>query len=195
MSAEKVFVSEEQAMVRAAGQIGFYTLLSRITGLVRDMVIGSVFGAGPSADAFFVAFRIPNLLRRVVGEGATAAALVPVVTEYLTSHSRAEAMAMVRALFGAGTAVLLALTAAGGLSALPGGGVAGAEPLARLFAPGFGPATLALTVSLTRVTFFYLLCIGLVALAMGVLHALRHFAAPAFAPILLNLALILCALL
>ncbi|HKA56954.1 MAG TPA: lipid II flippase MurJ, partial [Candidatus Binatia bacterium] len=179
-------MSEEQAMVRAAGQIGFYTLLSRITGLVRDMVIGSVFGAGPSADAFFVAFRIPNLLRRVVGEGATAAALVPVVTEYLTSHSRAEAMAMVRALFGAGTAVLLALTAAG---------VVWAEPLARLFAPGFGPATLALTVSLTRVTFFYLLCIGLVALAMGVLHALRHFAAPAFAPILLNLALILCALL
>jgi putative peptidoglycan lipid II flippase len=186
MSAERAGVSEERAMVRAAGQIGFYTLLSRVTGLVRDMVIGSVFGAGPSADAFFVAFRIPNLLRRVVGEGATAAALVPVVTEYLTSRSRAEAMAMVRALFGAGIAVLLVLTVAG---------VVWAAALARLFAPGFAPATLALTVALTRVTFFYLLCIGLVALAMGVLHALRHFAAPAFAPILLNFALILCALL
>src|SRR5712691_505569 len=185
MSAGKIHVNEEQAMVRAAGQIGFYTLLSRITGLLRDIVIGSVFGAGPSADAFFVAFRIPNLLRRIVGEGATAAALVPVVTEYLTYRSRAEAMAMVRALFGVGIAVLLVLTAAG---------VVWAEPLARLFAPGFGPAKLGLTVALTRITFFYLLCIGLVALAMGVLHALRHFAAPAFAPILLNLALILCAL-
>jgi putative peptidoglycan lipid II flippase len=152
---------------------------------VRDIVIGSVFGAGSSADAFFVAFRIPNLLRRIVGEGATAAALVPVVTEYLTSRSRAEAMAMVRALFGTGIAVLLVLTAAG---------VVWAEPLARLFAPGFAPAKLALTVALTRITFFYLLCIGCVALAMGVLHALRHFAAPAFAPLLLNLALIFCAL-
>jgi putative peptidoglycan lipid II flippase len=92
---------------------------------------------------------------------------------------------MVQALFGAGIAVLLVLTVAG---------VVWAEPLARLFAPGFGPAKLALTVALTRITFFYLLCIGLVALAMGVLHALRHFAAPAFAPILLNLALIFCAL-
>src|SRR5215831_16009792 len=133
MSAEKVLVSEEQAMVRAAGQIGFYTLLSRITGLVRDMVIGSVFGAGLSADAFFVAFRIPNLLRRIVGEGATAAALVPVVTEYLTHHSRTEAMEMVRALFGVGIATVLGLTAAG---------VVWAGPLARLFAPGFSPAKL-----------------------------------------------------
>src|SRR5262245_57304807 len=185
MSAEKGFVNEEQAMVRAAGQVGFYTLLSRMTGLVRDVVIGSVFGASSSADAFFVAFRIPNLLRRVVGEGATAAALVPVVTEYFTSHPRTEALAMVRALFGIGLAVLLVLTAAG---------VIGAEPLVHLFAPGFTPAKLALTVALTRITFFYLLCIGLVALTMGVLHALRHFAAPAFAPILLNLALIGCAL-
>ncbi len=185
MSAETKFVKEEQAMVRAAGQIGFYTLLSRMTGLVRDIVIGSVFGAGSNADTFFVAFRIPNVLRRIVGEGAAAAALVPVVTEYLNFRPRAEAMAMVRALFGAGLAVLLALTAAG---------VIGAKPLVHLFAPGFTPAKLALTVALTRITFFYLLCIGLVALAMGVLHALRHFAAPAFAPILLNLALIGCAL-
>lgn len=178
-------MNEESAMVRAAGQIGFYTLLSRITGLLRDIVIGSVFGAGLSADAFFVAFRIPNLLRRIVGEGATAAALVPVVTEYLTHRSRTEAMEMVRALFGAGIAAVLVLTAAG---------ILWAEPLAHLFAPGFSPDKLDLTAALTRVTFLYLLCIGLVAWAMGVLHALRHFAAPAFAPILLNLALILCAL-
>jgi putative peptidoglycan lipid II flippase len=177
--------SEEQALVRAAGQIGFYTLLSRITGLLRDIVIGSVFGASASADAFFVAFRIPNLLRRLVGEGATAAAFVPVITEYLTQRSREETMVMVRALFGAGIAVLLVLTVAG---------IVWAAPLTHLFAPGFSPAKLTLTTTLTRMTFLYLFCIGLVALAMGVLYALRHFAAPAFAPILLNVALILCAL-
>jgi len=171
-------------LFQAAGQIAFLTLFSRITGLLRDIVIGAVFGAGTSADAFFVAFRIPNLLRRLVGEGATAAAFVPVVTEYLTHRSRRETMEMVRGLFGVGLVVLLALTLAG---------MAWAEPLARLFAPGFGPTKLALTVSLTRITFLYLFCIGLVALAAGVLHALRHFAAPAVAPILLNLILILCA--
>src|SRR5262245_15502347 len=126
MSAEKIVMNEEQAMVRAAGQIGFYTLLSRMTGLVRDIVIGSVFGASSSADAFFVAFRIPNLFRRIVGEGAVAAALVPVITEYLTSRSRAETMTMVRVLFGAGLVVLFMLTMTG---------VLWAEPLVRLFAP------------------------------------------------------------
>ena len=69
---------EEQQVVRAVGQIGGLTLLSRISGLERDVVIGQVFGAGVAADAFFVAFRIPNLLRRLGGDGATAAAFVPV---------------------------------------------------------------------------------------------------------------------
>jgi putative peptidoglycan lipid II flippase len=181
MSAKQPAVTEEQAMVQAAGQIAFLTLLSRVTGLLRDVVIGATFGAGTSADAFFVAFRIPNLLRRVVGEGATAAAFVPVVTEYLTHRSRQETMEMVKGLFGVSLVILLVFTLAG---------IIWAEPLTRLFAPGFDSTKLGLTVSLTRITFLYLLCIGLVALATGVLHALRHFAAPAFAPILLNLILI-----
>jgi len=178
-------VNEERAMVRAAGQIGFYTLLSRVIGLLRDVIIGSVFGAGLSTDAFFVAFRIPNLLRRLVGEGAASAALVPVITEYLAQRSRTEAMEMVRALVGVGLGILLVLTVAG---------VVWTAPLVHLFAPGFGGAKLDLTVALSRIMFLYLLCIGGVALAMGVLHALRHFAAPAFAPVLFNVAIILCAL-
>jgi putative peptidoglycan lipid II flippase len=181
----KVVATEERAMVRAAGQIGFFTLLSRVAGLLRDVVIGSVFGAGSATDAFFVAFRIPNLLRRVVGEGASTAALVPVITEYLTHRPRAEAMEMVRALFGVGVGILLVLTVAG---------VAMTAPLVHLFAPGFSGTKLELTVTLTRIMFLYLLCIGGVALAMGVLHALRHFATPAFAPVLFNLAIIPCAL-
>ncbi|MBI3301764.1 MAG: murein biosynthesis integral membrane protein MurJ [Deltaproteobacteria bacterium] len=178
-------MNEERAIVRAAGQIGFYTLLSRVTGLLRDVIIGSVFGAGLQTDAFFVAFRIPNLLRRLVGEGASTAALVPVITECLTHRSRAEAMEMVRALFGVGLGILLVLTAAG---------VVWTAPLVHLFAPGFSGAKLDLTVSLARIMFLYLFCIGGVALVMGVLHALRHFAAPAFAPVLFNLAIIPCAL-
>lgn len=178
-------MSEERAMVRAAGQIGFYTLLSRVTGLLRDVIIGAVFGAGLQTDAFFAAFRIPNLLRRLVGEGAATAALVPVITEYLTHRPRAETVDMVRALVGVGMGILLVLTVAG---------MVWAAPLVHFFAPGFSGTKLDLTVTLTRIMFLYLLGIGGVALAMGVLHALRHFAAPAFAPVLFNLAIISCAL-
>ena len=172
---------ENARVVRAVGQIGGLTLLSRISGLGRDMVIGSVFGAGLAADAFFVAFRIPNLLRRLVGEGATDAAFVPVLTRYLTRGSRATSR-MIRAFFGTGLGLLLVLT---------GLGICFADPITRLFAPGFTSDKLRLTIDLTRVMFVYLFCVGAAALAMGVLHALRHFTAPAFAPVLFNVAVIL----
>ena len=175
---------ENAQVVRAVGQIGGLTLLSRISGLGRDMVIGYVFGAGPAADAFFVAFRIPNLLRRLVGEGATAAAFVPVITPYLTPRSPASRR-MTSAFFGTGLGLLLVVT---------GLGMFFADPITRLFAPGFTSDKLLLTIDLTRIMFVYLFCIGGAALAMGVLHALRHFTAPAFAPVLFNTAIILCAL-
>ena len=171
---------ENTQVVRAVGQIGGLTLLSRISGLGRDMVIGYVFGAGLAADAFFVAFRIPNLLRRLVGEGATDAAFVPVLTRYLSRRSRATSR-MIRAFFGTGLGLLLVLT---------GLGICLADPLTRLFAPGFTSDKLLLTIDLTRVMFVYLFCVGAAALAMGVLHALRHFTAPAFAPVLFNAAVI-----
>ncbi|MBI3756569.1 MAG: murein biosynthesis integral membrane protein MurJ [Deltaproteobacteria bacterium] len=177
--------AEERTILRAAGQIGFFTILSRITGLIRDVVIGSVFGVGVQTDAFFVAFRIPNLLRRVVGEGAAAAAIVPVLSEYLARRSRAEAMDVVRSLWGMGI-IMLCLSTAVGLFYT--------AAIVHVFAPGFSGAKLELTVTLTHLMFFYLFCIGGVALTMGVLHALRHFAAPAFAPVLFNFAIIACAL-
>jgi len=176
---------EDRAIVRAAGQIGFFTLLSRVTGLLRDVVIGAVFGVGTQTDAFFIAFRVPNLLRRLVGEGAATAALVPVITEYLTYRSRSEAMSAVRALWGVGLVVVGLLTVLVLFCT---------TPLVRLLAPGFTGEKLELTIMLTRVMFVYLPCIGGMALAMGVLHALRSFAAPAFAPVLFNLAIIPCAL-
>src|SRR5581483_5181254 len=130
---------------------------------------------------FFTAFRIPNMLRRVVGEGASAAALVPVITEYRERRSPAETIEMIRALLGVGLLVLLVLTIVGILWAVP---------LTSLLVPGFSPVKLSQTAIQLRMMFPYLLFIGLSAIAMGILHAFRHFAAPAFAPTLLNIALI-----
>src|SRR5580765_3756503 len=113
MSAPASTTVEERQIVKAAGQIGFYTLLSRITGLIRDIAIGAVFGAGSVTDTFFTAFRIPNMLRRVVGEGASAAAVVPVITEYREQRTASETIEMIRALLGMGILILLVLTAAG----------------------------------------------------------------------------------
>ncbi|MGD0947423.1 MAG: murein biosynthesis integral membrane protein MurJ [Candidatus Binatia bacterium] len=176
-------MSENRRIVRAAGLVGFFTLLSRIAGLVRDAVIGYYFGTGIAADAFFVAFRIPNLLRRFVAEGAMSVAFVPVFTEYLTKRSRREAVEAASALATVMAAVLLVLTMLG---------VAFAPLWTSLFAPGFSeaPDKFALTVTLTRWVFPYIFLVSLVALASGILNSLRHFAAPAAAPIFLNLSII-----
>lgn len=181
MSAPHSIATEEQHIIKAAGQIGFYTLLSRITGLLRDIAIGAVFGAGTLTDTFFTAFRIPNMLRRIVGEGASAAALVPVIAEYRERRTTSETVEMIRAVLGMGVVVLFVLAAAG---------VIWAVPVTALLVPGFSPEKLAMTASQLRIMFPYLFFIGLSAIAMGVLHAFRHFAAPAFAPILLNIAMI-----
>jgi putative peptidoglycan lipid II flippase len=176
-------MSENRRIVRAAGLVGFFTLLSRIAGLVRDAVIGYYFGTGIAADAFFVAFRIPNLLRRFVAEGAMSVAFVPVFTDYLTNRSRREAVEAASALATVMAAVLLVLTVLG---------VAFAPLWTSLFAPGFSdvPDKFALTVTLTRWVFPYIFLISLAALASGILNSLRHFAAPAAAPIFLNLSII-----
>src|SRR6266581_3805688 len=89
---------ENRQIARAAGLVGFFTLISRIAGLVRDSVVGYRFGAGMAADAFFVAFRVPNLLRRFVAEGAMSTAFIPVFTDYLTTRSRKEAIEAASAL-------------------------------------------------------------------------------------------------
>lgn len=180
-------MDEVGKLTRAAGVVGFFTLLSRLTGLLRDMVVGYLFGAGGAADAFFVAFRIPNLLRRLTAEGALTAGFIPVFTDYLTHQGKDEAFRAARIIF---TFAVLSL---GALTVL---GVLFAEPLMRLFAPGFlaDAEKFTLTVFLTRLMFPYLLFVSLVALAMGVLNTLRHFMAPALSPVLLNLAIVLCAL-
>ncbi|MBP1714920.1 MAG: virulence factor protein, partial [Deltaproteobacteria bacterium] len=180
-------MGEKRTIAKAAGIVGGATLLSRIFGFIRDMIVAQFFGAGMATDAFFVAFRIPNLLRRLVGEGALTASFIPVYTEYLAQRPPEEGRDLVRAAFSVLAVFLLALTGLGILLA-PG--------IVKVMAYGFSqdPEKLGLTVFLTRLMFPYIFFIGLVALAMGVLNSWKHFFAPALAPVLLNLSIILCVL-
>lgn len=180
-------MQEEERITRAAGVVGLATLLSRIFGYIRDMVVAQMFGAGTATDAFFVAFRIPNLLRRLVGEGALTACFIPVYSEYITHKTREEANHLVHVAFSL-LATLLAIISLLGILLAPW--------IVKLMAYGFfqDPEKFQFTVFLSRVMFPYIFFISLVALAMGVLNSRNHFAAPAFAPVLLNLSIILCAL-
>ena len=162
-------------------------MISRVAGLARDMVIAAVFGASPAADAFFIAFKIPNLFRRLFVEGAFSAAFVPVLTAARMRSSHADVRTLVARVAGTLAALLLLFTAVA---------IIGAPWLALAFAPGFyhDPVRLELTTSLLRLTFPYLLLISMTALAGGVLNAYQRFGVPALTPVLLNLCLIGAAL-
>ncbi|GAA3906228.1 murein biosynthesis integral membrane protein MurJ [Halomonas cibimaris] len=164
------------------------TMLSRVMGLLRDVVIAALLGAGSGADAFFVAFKIPNFLRRLFAEGAFNQAFVPVLSEYSARRTREEVRELLNATAGSLGAVLALLTALAMLAA---------PWLAWIFAPGFGrdPEKLALTADMLQLTFPYLLLISLTAFAGSVLNTWGRFAVPAFTPVLLNLSLIGAALL
>ncbi|MEW5735272.1 MAG: murein biosynthesis integral membrane protein MurJ [Thermodesulfobacteriota bacterium] len=176
-------MSENATVARAAGVVGGATLLSRVMGYVRDAATAWFFGASMSADAFFVAFRIPNLLRRLLAEGALTIAFIPVFSEYLERKGKEEAFEMAGVIFRLLVLVLCAVSALG---------IVFAPEIVKVMAPGFArdPEKLRLTILLTRITFPYIFFAALVALAMGVLNSLGHFAAPALSPVFLNLAMI-----
>jgi putative peptidoglycan lipid II flippase len=176
-------VSVERQVVHALGSISAATLLSRVLGFLRDAVVALAFGAGPITDAFFVAFRIPNMLRRLLGEGALSTAVVPVFTDYATTRPRDDVLRMLRAVAGAALLALSLATVAG---------VAAAPWILRAIAPGFAanPEQAALAARLTRIMFPYLVLVGLAALAMGALHAHGRFFAAALGPAVLNVAMI-----
>ncbi len=172
----------ERQVVGALGAIGAATLASRVLGFARDMVVALVFGAGPVTDAFFVAFRIPNILRRLLAEGALSTAVIPVFTDYAVKRSREELVRMLRALLGAALLVL-------GLTTLLG--ILAAPWLLSVIAPGFSePGQRGLAVLLTRVMFPYLVLVGLAAFAMGVLNSQGRFFAAAFGPAVLNIGML-----
>lgn len=174
-------MSENSRVVKAAGVVGAATLLSRILGFIRDAVIAWFFGAGFSSDAFIAAFRIPNLLRRLFAEGLLSSAFIPVFTQYIVRRGQPEAFDLARSAFRL-LSVLLILATIGGILLSPW--------IVKLMAPGFVADKYSLTVTLTRQMFPYIFFVGLVALCMGILNVLGHFAAPALAPALLNISII-----
>ena len=171
--------------------VGGMTLGSRISGLVRDVVLSHVLGASVAADTFFLVFRVPNFFRRLCAEGAFSQAFVPVLVSYRANATRSgDVRAMrgfVSAVAGNLGVVLLAATAVG---------VLGAAAVAPVFMAGFlrDPAQFALAVDLLRIVFPYAACISLVALAAGVLNVHNRYAVPAFTPLVLNMGLIGAAL-
>jgi len=172
---------------KAAGTVSGMTMLSRLFGFLRDMVIAMAFGSSASADAFFVAFRIPNMQRRILGEGAVAAAFIPVFTETLTQKGEAAAWKLTTNLFN----ILFIILSAASLLIL-----IFSPAVITVFAPGFldEPGKFELTVKLTRWMAPYLFFIGLAAFCMGILNTLKVFALPAAAPILQNISMIVSVL-
>ncbi len=174
-------------LLRSTAVFSGVTLLSRISGLVRDQVYAGVFGAGPAMDAFVVAFRIPNFMRRLSAEGSFSMAFVPVLAEYKARGDHAAVKALVDRVAGTLTAFLLVLTAVAVLAA---------PWVMPVFAPGFGADTEQgrLAAEMLRITFPYALFISLAALAGGILNSYDRFAIPALSPVLMNLSMITAAL-
>jgi len=168
---------------KAAGTVGSMTLLSRVFGFIRDMVIASMLGSSAAADAFFVAFRIPNMQRRLLAEGAVSAAFIPVFSEYSNNRGEKAAWTLAANLLNI---LLIVLTVATVMIAVF------APAVITFFAPGFidDPEKFDLTVSLTRFMAPYLMFIGVSAFCMGVLNAYNKFALSAAAPALLNISMI-----
>lgn len=173
-------------LLKAAATISGLTLVSRVTGLIRETLVAATFGAGPMTDAFFVAFRLPNLLRRMFAEGAFTQAFVPILAETRTADP-----ALAKAIVDSVATVLFWT-----LLVVSTAGVVGAPWLVYLVASGLrdDPETFQIAVTLTRWMFPYILMISLVALSAGVLNLWHNFAVPAFAPVLLNLSFIFATL-
>ncbi len=174
---------ESEGLLKSTSVVSSMTVLSRISGLARDIGFAHWFGAGIVMDAFFVAFKIPNLLRRFFAEGAFSQAFVPVISQYRANSSQRETQELLDSVTGTLGLVVFAITAVG---------VAAAPVLIMIFAPGFlsGDGRYELATDMLRFTFPYLFFISLTALAGGILNTYRRFVVPAFTPVLLNLVLI-----
>ena len=185
MSTDKY--SHNRRVAKSAGVIGLATLISRLLGFLRDIVIARLFGVYVYAQAFVIAFRIPNLFRDSVGEGATNAAFVPVFSEYASRHTKEELWELANVVLNLLLVTLMSITILG---------IIFSPVIVRLIAPGFiaSPEKLAATIKLNRIIFPYILLISLSAYSMGVLNSLKNFAVSAFAPCLLNISIIVFAL-
>lgn len=175
------------ALWRSTVIVSAMTMLSRVLGLVRDVVLLNVFGAGKDFDTFVVAFRIPNFFRRLFAEGAFSQAFIPVLTEYKTSRTHAEVQILISRVFGCLATFMTALTMIA---------IIAAPVIMYIYAPGFhgDEAKFALATDMFRLTIPYLLFMSLTAFASSILNSYGSFSTPAFAPVLLNIAMIAGAL-
>lgn len=174
-------------LLKSLAAVSSMTMLSRVLGFVRDTIVARTFGAGMATDAFFVAFKLPNLLRRIFAEGAFSQAFVPILAEYKAQQGEEATRTFLAYVSGLLTLVLAVVTVLGMLAA----------PLVIwVTAPGFAdtPEKFALTSNLLRVTFPYILLISLASLAGAVLNTWNRFSVPAFVPTLLNISMIIFAL-
>ena len=179
---------KDDGLLRSSGVVGFFTMLSRIMGLARDVVLARVIGAEAFADVFFVAFKIPNFFRRLFAEGAFAQAFVPILGEYREQGSQAAVRGLVSRVSGTLGLTLLLFTLLI---------VVIAPAMAAIFAPSWfmdEPLKFAATADMLRITFPYLFFISMTGVAGGILNGYDRFAVPAFTPILLNITLICAAL-
>ncbi len=174
-------------LLRSTAVFSSMTFISRVSGLVRDQVYAAVFGAGPAMDAFVVAFRIPNFMRRLSAEGSFSMAFVPVLAEYKAKGDQEAVKALIDRVAGTLSAFLLVLVAVAVLAA---------PWVVRLFAPGFsvGSEQALLATEMLRITFPYVLFISLASMAGGILNSYQRFAIPALSPVLMNLSMIAAAL-
>src|SRR5262245_51478325 len=177
----------QRSLIKSTSILSIGTLTSRIFVCFRDIFLAKLFGTSFRADAFFVALRIPNLFRDLVGEGATNSAVVPIFSEYKYNKSPEEFWRFASIVLSLAMIVLSIITLLG---------IALAPVIVRTVAPGFiaDPAKLALTIKLTRILFPYLIFIGLTAYSMGILYTFRSFTVPAFTHSLLNISMLISAL-
>ncbi|MDP3561447.1 MAG: murein biosynthesis integral membrane protein MurJ [Legionellaceae bacterium] len=178
---------KRQSLLRSTTLVSVMTFISRIMGFVRDMILAQMFGAEAGMDAFYIAFRIPNFMRRLFAEGAFSQAFVPVLAEYQKTRTLDEVRAFIARIVGSLSAILTLVTVIG---------VIGAPVIIYIFAPGFGEDSVrsALATQMLQLTFPYLMLISLTAMAGAVLNTYGYFGVPAFTPVFLNISMILCAL-
>jgi putative peptidoglycan lipid II flippase len=178
-------MSEHRSVLKSTWMISALTVVSRIFGYIRDSQITSLLGTGALADAYTVAFRIPNALRRLVGEGAVSASFIPVFSKYLKEEKRSEAWEFVNAMVSAALVFLTIITILG---------IVFSPQVVQFFVSGEFESDLEkfeVTTALNRIMFPYIAFVSLAAISMGVLNSFSRFAAPAFAPVMLNISIII----
>ncbi len=174
---------ESKQITKSAISVSIITMISRVLGYVRDAVSAALLGVGMVSDAFFVAFRIPNLLRNLLAEGALSSSFVPVFTEYLEKKRKEDVWNLAANVLTLLTIILIFITVIG---------IIFAKYIVIIIAPGFldDVAKFNLTVKLTRYLFPFILLVSIAALFLGVLNSLKKFSIPAFAPVILNVSMI-----